>query len=61
MGVFEGIERKGFGGGYRGIFRCLEGPNYPFVRLYDFEGARDFFSAQVFICNRPVVTAGTVP
>lgn len=51
MGVFEGIERKGFGGGYRGIFRCLEGPNYPFVRLYDFEGARDFFSAQVFISD----------
>lgn len=51
IGVFEGIERKGFGGGYRGIFRCLEGPNYPFVRLYDFEGTRDYFSAQVFIAD----------
>lgn len=51
IGVFEGIEKKGFGGGYRGIFRCLEGPNYPFVRLYDFEGASDFYSAQVFIAD----------
>ncbi len=60
IGVFEGIERKGFGGGYRGIFRCLEGPNYPFVRLYDFEGAKDFFSAQVFVADTQTGSVLTV-
>lgn len=51
LGVFEGIEKKGFGGGYRGIFRCLEGPNYPFVRLYHYEGTSDFSVAEVFLTD----------
>ena len=51
IGVFEGIEKKGFGGGYRGIFRCLDGPNYPFVRLFHYEGPSDFSLAEVFIAD----------
>lgn len=51
VGVFEGIEKKGFGGGYRGIFRCIDGPNSPFVKLYHYEGSTDFSSAEVFLAD----------
>lgn len=51
FGVFEGITKKGFGGGYRGNFRCLEGANSPFVRLFNYEGAHDFSAAEVFIAD----------
>lgn len=51
IGIFEGIEKKPFGGGYRGIFRCLEGPNSPFVRLYHYDGVADFSSSEVFLID----------
>lgn len=51
LGVFEGIEKKGFGGGYRGIFRCIEGPNSPFVRLYHYDGSMDFSSEEIFLAD----------
>ncbi|MGJ8624010.1 MAG: Hsp70 family protein [Yoonia sp.] len=51
LGVFESTSKKGFGGGYQGLFRCLEGSNSPFVKLYDYEGPTDFSAAEVFVAD----------
>lgn len=51
IGVFENISKKAFGRGYQGLFRCLEGGNSPFVRLYEYEGVEDFSEAEVFVVD----------
>lgn len=51
IGVFEAIQKKGFKGGYSGVFRCLTGSNQPFVDLFNYDGECDFSPEEVFLVD----------